>query len=637
MVASDPGVSVSERDPRPGALEIKNGDPILTPPAERARNLVDLVWRTVERHPEREAVRWKADGAWHSRTYAELGDWIIRIALGLAAIGVKRGDHVALISGPRPEWLATDLAILSLGAVTCPIHPSEGAGQFEHMLTNLAPRVVVAERRQEAAKVEAIRDRCPSIERVVVMDPTSDDQVTLAQLADRVEPTDAARARWREEWERIVRDDVATIVHTSGSTGLPKGVVLTHGNIVHNCEAAAQAIPFTPDDVVMTMLPLSHMFARTAGMFAPLSLGMAVAFAEPLLERLPSNLLEVRPTVMLTVPPFFARIHKRVLDQVAARSPIQRRIFAWAAGLGPQRYENHLAGRPEGVWLRFQLWLAGKLVFDRIRALTGGRLRFFASGAAPLPREIGEFFYAMGMLILEGYGLSETAPFVSLNHEHSFKFGTVGYPFPETELAIDQATGEILARGPQVMRGYLNEPEETAKTIDADGWLHTGDIGRFDEDGRLLITDRIKNLIVLSTGKKVTPGPMQTALAASPYIAQSIILGDGQESPGALIAPNFEHLRAWAATEGIAADDDAALAARPEVRRLLETETRRLLKGFASWERPRRVAVLPRELSVELGELTAIGKPKRAVIEANWPDAIATLFGTPPSTEGGPR
>jgi len=321
----------------------------------------------------------------------------------------------------------------------------------------------------------------------------------------------------------------------------------------------------------------------------------------------------------------FGRIHKRVLDEVAKGSPLKQRIFAWAVGLGRTRYERHLAGRGDGIWLRLQLWLAGKLVFARIRARTGGRLRFFASGAAPLPREIGEFFYGMGMLILEGYGLSETAPFLSLNRPDSFKFGTVGHPFPETEIAIEPETGEILARGPQVMRGYLNEPEETATAIDPDGWFHTGDIGRFDEGDRLVITDRIKNIIVLSSGKKVSPGPMQTTISTSPYIAQAVILGDGQEWPGALIAPSFEHLRAWAVAEGIAADDEATLAARPEVRKLMESEVRRLLAGAAPWERPRRIAVLPRELSVERGELTPIGKPKRQVIEANWPDAIASL------------
>jgi len=610
--------------PAQHGLQVQRGDPLRLGPADRAQSLVEIVWRTIERNPGREALRWKQDGSWHSRSYGELGEWVTRVSLALAELGVQRGDRVAIISGSRPEWLASDLAILALGAVSCPAHPSDGADQLEHILTNTAPRIAVVEGRQEAAKVASVRATCPSLEHVVAFEPV-DGLSTLSDLAAAVEPSAPAVEAWRAGWGGIGRDDVATIVHTSGTTARAKGVVLTHGNIVHNCEAAAQAIPFSPDDVALTILPLSHMFARSAGMFVPLSIGAAVAFAEPVMERWASNLVEVRPTVMLTVPPFFGRIHKRVTDEVAKGSPLKQRIFAWAVGLGHTRYERHLAGWGDGAWLRLQLWLAGKLVFARLRARTGGRLRFFASGAAPLPREIGEFFYAMGMLILEGYGLSETAPFLSLNRPDSFKFGTVGHPFPETEIAIEPDTGEILARGPQVMRGYLNEPEETARAIDADGWFHTGDIGRFDEANRLVITDRIKNIIVLSSGKKVSPGPMQTTISTSPYIAQAVILGDGQEWTGALIAPSFDHVRAWAADEGIAADDEAALAARPEVRKLMESEVRRLLSGTAPWERPRRIAVLPRELSVERGELTPIGKPKRPVIEANWPDAIASL------------
>jgi len=624
MTASAPAASVARSVPR--IVEMRRGAPMPPVPDGRAGNLVDLVWRTIETYPEREAIRWKAGEDWHSRTYAELGEWLVRLSIGLARVGIGRGDRVVIMSASRPEWLAADLACLALGAVTCPIYPADGDENLRHILGALRPLAIIVEDRREWERLSAVLEPATRAPILISIEPIPG-VPALDQVALQRAPDEAGRRAWREGWGDLHRDDLATIVHTSGTTGHPKGVLLTHGNLVHNAEAAPAAIPFTPDDIALTMLPLSHMFARSAGMFAPLSLGMTIAFAEPVLARLASNLVEVRPTVMLTIPLFFQRIHKRITDEVASGPAWKRAVFAWAAGLGPKRYENHLAGRTDGPWLRAQLWLASRLVFDRIRAKTGGRLRFFACGGAPLAREIGELFYAMDMLILEGYGLTETSPFLCLNTPQTFKFGTVGYPFCGTEIALDADSSEILARGPQVMRGYLDSPEATASVIDADGWFHTGDVGRFDEAGRLVITDRIKNLIVLNTGKKVTPGPMQTALAASPHVAQSIFLGDGQDWVGALIAPNLDHLREWARLEGIRVEDDAELCERVEVRRLLEGEVRRLLAPYAAWERPRRIAVLPRELSEERGELTSMGKPRPAVIETNWPEAIASLFG----------
>jgi len=326
------------------------------------------------------------------------------------------------------------------------------------------------------------------------------------------------------------------------------------------------------------------------------------------------------------VPPFFQRFHKHVLAEVARSPAWKQAAFRWAVGLGRKRYANHLAGRRDSAWLWIQLRLANRFVFAPIKARAGGRLRFFVSGAAPLPQEVGEFFYAMGMLILEAYGLSETAPLLCINRPDSFKFGTVGLPAAETEIRIEAETGEILARGPQVMRGYLNLPEETAAAIDADGWFHTGDIGAFDEAGRLTITDRIKNLIVLSNGKKVSPGPMELLLLTSPYIAQAVILGDQHEQTGVLVAPSPPEVRAWLRERGLEIPEEE-LAASAEVNALIESEVRTLLRDFAAYERPRRVAILPRELDEEHGELAGpLRKPRRAAVVANWPEHVQRLF-----------
>ncbi len=616
-------------------LVIRRGPPLRVPEAERARSLVALVWRMVEAHPDREALRWKESGSgWVSCTFGELGSWVARASAGLASAGVGRDTRVAIISASRPEWLVADLASLALGAVTCPVGTAESPELIAQMLGNVEAEVVLAEGRQELARIEAARLACPSIRRVVLLDDgqeAPDDVPHLAALMPAEVDPEWERA-WHAGWSAIGPDAVATIVHTSGTTGRPKGVVLTHGNILHNCYAAVQAIPFSLDDLALTILPLSHMYARSAGMFAPLGIGIPVAFAEPVMERWASNLEEVRPTVMLTVPPFFQRIHRRVMNDIERRPALLRRLFRWAVSLGPQRYRRHLAGKGPGLALGWQLWIANRLVFGPIKRRTGGRLRFFACGGAPLPTEVGEFFYAMDMVILEGYGLSETAPFLTLNTPEDVKFGTVGHPFAETEIAIDRETGEVLARGPQVMRGYLNLPEETAAAIDAEGWFHTGDIGEFDPDERLVITDRIKNLIVLSNGKKVTPAPMETALLASPYVAQAVVVGEGRERTGVLVALNREHVHQWAVSNATslngAAATEQALAGAPEVQSLVEGEVRRLLTGFPAYERPRRVAILPRPLNEQEGEITALGKPRRSVILAHWPDAVARLFPT---------
>jgi long-chain acyl-CoA synthetase len=408
--------------------------------------------------------------------------------------------------------------------------------------------------------------------------------------------------------------------------------MLSHGNMVFNYEAVNQVVDFYPTDTFLSWLPLSHSYERVAGMVVPLARGCTIAYAEPLIERLPANMVEVRPTVMVAVPRLYERVYARVLSNVESASALKQRIFWWAAGLGRQKYANHLAGRQNSAWLRVQLEVADLLVFGQIRARTGGRVRYFVSGSAPLSREIGEFFYAMGMLVLEGYGLTETAPFVSINRPGDFVFGTVGRPAPGTEVQIDQQSGEILVRGPQVMQGYINEPEETAKAIDPEGWFHTGDIGEIDGIGRITITDRLKNIIVLANGKNVSPAPMEAALATSKFIDQSIILGDRQPYTGVLIAPDFDELEKWAAAQGLAEMPPDQLIEERAVQRLIDHEVKDRLDGFAIFERPRRVALLPRLLTEEEGELTPSLKIKLRVVKDRWSNKVAELFeGEPPS------
>ncbi len=633
-------MSTAPANGAPRLMRTPEIEPLTIPPEERAANLVDLVHRAVERHPDNEAMRWKPPKArgsdeergertWMGRSYRQMWAWITEFSLGLADLGVADGDTVCILARTRPEWAMVDLAALALGAVTCPIYPQSEPGQIAFILNNVAAGTVVVENAQQAAKVESVKADCPSLRRVITMESHGKfppGTLTLEDVMARADQDPTRRRLWRDAWLAIPREHLATVVHTSGTTANPRGAMLSHGNVLFNFEAASQVIDFYPTDQFLSFLPLSHIYGRIVDEVVALGRGATVVYAEALLERLPANMMEVRPTIMGSVPRLYERVYARVLSAVESGAESRQRIFRWAAALGRQRYANHLARRGDSLWLSAQLRIADLLVFRKIRERTGGRVRYFVSGSAPLAREIGEFFYAMGMLVLEGYGLTETSPFVSVNRPDDFVFGTVGRPAPGTEVMIDPATGEILVRGPQVMQGYLNDPAETARAINPEGWFHTGDIGELDEIGRIRITDRLKNIIVLANGKNVTPAPMEAALSMSKFIAQAVILGDRHPYTGALIAPDFDELGPWAAAQGVAEMPPEQLIAQPAVEKLFDAEVRRTLDGFAVYERPRRIALLPRLLSEEAGELTPSMKVKNRVVVEAWADKIAYLF-----------
>jgi long-chain acyl-CoA synthetase len=621
-------------------------EPLTIPDEFRANSLVDLVHRTVGRYPNKEALRWKLprtrrqmggaepegdeEAVWRSISYREMWEWITQVALGLKHLGIADGDAVCIMSRTRPAWLTADIGAMSLGAITCPIYPSSEPGQAAFVINNVGARAIFVENLQQYAKIEKVRAQCPTLEHIIVIDDRGKLPAGAVSFDDIFDLSDAEPGEirsWEEAWREFGREKVATIVHTSGTTADPKGVVLTHGNILHNFEAGIQAVDFDENDLFLSFLPLSHMTERAAGQVVPLGRGCTIAYAEPAIERLAANMAEVRPTVMVAVPRLYERLYARVMSTVEASPPLRQKIFYWAQGLGRQHYQNHLDGKADSPWLRAQKWLADRLVFNKIKARTGGRVRYFVSGGAPLSREVGEFFYAMGMLILEGYGLTETAPLLSINRPHDFKFGTVGRPVAETQVRIDPDSGEILARGPQIMQGYHNQPDETRRVIDPDGWFHTGDIGELDEIGRIRITDRLKNIIVLANGKNVAPAPMEIAMLTSKYIAQVVVLGDQQPYTGALIAPDFEEVGKWAAANGIAEMPPEQLVEERAVQKLIEGEVRAKLDGFAVFERPRRVALLPRLLTEEEGELTPSLKVKLRVVKEKWADKVAHLFG----------
>ena len=584
---------------------------------------------SVEAQGAKAALSRKVDGTYQDISYDELGTQVKEFALGLLQLGVSKGDRVGLLSENCPEWAITDLATLGAGAVDVPMFPTLTSAQVEYILRDSSAKLVCVSDAKQLEKVKAFSENVSSLEQVVVFDGED------VELSDSIHTFDAVREMGRavesgdevywESSEGVTPDDVATIIYTSGTTGDPKGAVLTHNNFMSNVGACQQIVDFTGDDVFLSFLPLSHVFERMGGHYLPLACGATIAYAEsPFTVR--QNMGEVRPTVMLSVPRLYETMHERILSSVREGSAIKQKLFHWSVGVGSQVSTAIQEDKvPSGI-LKLKAGIADKLVFQKLKARTGGRLRFFVSGGAALPKSIAEFFHAAGILILEGYGLTETSPVISVNRPDKWKFGTVGTPVPGVEVKIAE-DDEILSRGPHIMKGYFNKPEETAEVIGEDGWFHTGDIGMIDEDGFVKITDRKKNIIVLSNGKNVSPQPIESQLVQSRYINQVILLGDQRKSITALIVPSFDALKEYAEAENLDAEDPAALIETQEVQRLIRNEINSLQADFADFERVRMFKLLDREFTQENDEMTPTLKLKRRVILEHFKEQIEQMYG----------
>jgi long-chain acyl-CoA synthetase len=430
-------------------------------------------------------------------------------------------------------------------------------------------------------------------------------------------------AKYRQDALTTTPDDLATIIYTSGTTGVPKGVMLTHDNLYSNVFASLRALPIEGSDTSLSFLPLSHIFARMADHYLMFATGTTIAYAESF-ESVPANLAEVRPTLVLSVPRLYEKFHARALENAISAGGMKQKIFFWATAVGTRWADARLAGRRPGPILRAQYALAKRLVYSKLHARTGGRLRYFVSGGAPLSPEINKFFYAAGLPILEGYGLTETSPVISVNTPDAFRIGTVGRPVDGVEVKI-ATDGEILTRGPHVMRGYYNDAEATRAVIDGDGWFHTGDIGVI-EDGFLRITDRKKDIIVTAGGKNIAPQPLENRLAANKLVNQAVMIGDRRKYPVMLIVPDFDQLERVAREQGLVWKDRAELVAMPEVRSIMEHAMKESLAGVASFELPKKVGLLEQEFTIDRGELTPTQKIKRRVIDERYREVIDSLY-----------
>lgn len=586
-----------------------------------------MVQNTIGQHGSETALSHKVDKVYQDISYATLAERIKDFCLGLTELGLQKGDRVALLSENRPEWAITDLAILAGGGVTVPMFSTLTSAQVEYIVRDSGAKILCVSSERQLQKIKDWDENVPTnLQHIVIFDELEDDSVRpfdqVCELGQGVEDGDQV---YQQASEAVTPDDLASIIYTSGTTGDPKGAMLTHSNFMSNIQAATGIVTLTPDDVFLSFLPLSHVFERMGGHYLPLSSGATIAYAEsPFTIR--QNMQEVRPTVMMSVPRVYEAMHERILNSVKEGSPTKQKIFHWSVGVGSKVSQAIQQKKNPSPILSLKASIADKLVFQKLKAVTGGRLRFFVSGGAPLSKAIAEFFHAAGILILEGYGLTETSPVICVNRPDQWKFGTVGPMIPGIEVKIAQ-DGEILSRGPHIMQGYFNKPSDTAEAIDADGWFHTGDIGEIDEEGFLTITDRKKNLLILSNGKNVAPQPIENQLKQSPYISEIMLLGDQRRTITALIVPNYDAIKEFAAEQQLEAEDIPALLQTQEIQRLIRGEINQYSGDFADFERVRMFTLMEKEFSEESGEMTPTLKLKRSVIMENHKAAIDQMYG----------
>ncbi len=593
-------------------------------PESQISTLADLPFHFVGRFPRPALVRRCTPQGFDNYSSNDLFDRIRTLSLGLAAIGVKPGDRVALMSDSRPEWVIADLAILTAGAVTVPIYPTLPPAPAGYILADSGAEVAIVADEVQAAKVRQVRPELPHLRELILIDGEDgagrDGETTLAAVQarghQRLMTEDGLARRYKEDAAAIDAEQLATIIYTSGTTGDAKGVMLTHSAIVANLVDVDSAVHFEETDEALSFLPLSHAFERTT-VYMYLFKGVGVTFAESL-DTVARDMVQVRPTVMTGVPRVFEKLHARVHEMVAKAPAIRQRLFHWAVGVGGARVRAARdGGRPPLL-----AGLADRLALSKVRDRTGGRLRFVCSGGAPLPVHVAEFLLAVGIPVLEGYGLTETAPVLTTNPLDAARPGTVGQPLPRVELRIAE-DGEILARGPNLMRGYYGKPEATAEAI-RDGWFHTGDIGRFDDGGYLVITDRKKELLVTAGGKNIAPQPVEQRLKRHALVAEAVLIGDRRPYVTVLLMPDFAALAA--ALGEPPADDREALLGRSDVQGLYDPVVAAVNAGQPAYEQIKRYRLLPAELSIEGGELTPTLKVKRRVIAEKWGDLIDELY-----------
>lgn len=586
--------------------------------------LPQILLNTAHSFPKEDLFLYKSQGKYHPISTQETFDTIRYFSLGLRELGLSREDKLILLAENGPKWVMVDLATMCQGGITVPIYTSLTPEQILYIVDNSDAKLLVCSSPELWEKIVAIKDKLKKISTYIVFfDKRGSNILTFQQVLELGKKIDEKNPHLFKEMALSIKpDDIASIIYTSGTTGVPKGVMLTHQNFVSNVTTCAPLFQISEKDTVLSFLPLSHVLERMV-VFCYLYKGASIAFAESV-ETVAENLLEIRPHIMVSVPRVFEKIYARVMDNVLESSPLKRKIFFWAVKIGRKASPYRLAKKPLPRSLQFKYNLAHKFVFSKILERTGGRVRFFVSGGAPLSPDIAEFFYAIGLVILEGYGLTETSPVVAVNTFDAIKFGTVGKPIPGVEVKIAEDS-EILVRGPNVMKGYYKMEAETQEAF-AGGWFHTGDIGFLDEEGYLVITDRKKDLIVTAGGKNVAPQPIENMIKTNPYISNVVVIGDKRKFVSALVVPEFEKLEEYARFNNIPFQSRKDLVNNEEIKRFILAEIDRSTPNLASYEKIKKIALLEREFELAEGEITPTLKVRRRIIEEKYKDIIDSLY-----------
>ncbi len=601
------------------------------------KSVVEMFHHRIRSTPDTEAIHFRRDGAWHVINWKEVGNRARAMACGLRALGLGAEQRVAILCSTRMEWILADMGILCAGGATTTIYPSNTPEECSYILNDSGSRYVFAENQKQVDKLSSVRDELPNIERVFVIDGRGSADgwvVPISELEKKGQEWDSANAgQYDAVADAVGPDHLATLIYTSGTTGKPKGVMLTHDNWVYEGEAIDNLGIITPADKQFLFLPLAHSFAKVLEL-AFIRIGVPTA-VDGDIDALVENLGVVKPTFMGAVPRIFEKVYNKVVTNAREGGGIKLKIFTWAMGVGKEVSAlRQKKQEPTGL-LALKLSIADKLVFSKLKDRFGGRIRFFISGGAPLSREIAEFFHAADLLVLEGYGLTESSAGTFMNRLDDYKFGTVGPAVPHTHVKFAE-DGEILLKGRGVMRGYYNLPADTAEALDSDGWLHTGDIGELRDGQFLAITDRKKDLIKTSGGKYVAPQSIENKLKArSPLISQVLVHGDNRNYCTVLIALTEDNTKSWLNQQGITVGTYAELTTHPKVLEEIGRVIDEMNRELASYESLKKFAILPKDLSLEDGDLTPKMSVKRKVVEKKYRDVLDKFYeGTVASLSG---